>query len=144
MTPYELLDIALSVGNRVDVQWGLFITVHLALFGGIIYVDRPLRLPEKVGAMALYTAFGLINFRIMQIQVDLLHNAYREIADRMTLDCCANNQLLEYVATDVASGRFAFTELFLVGGHLLMAFLVVVSIVFDTSIGSKKHDGNGP
>jgi hypothetical protein len=38
MTAYELFDIALGISNRIDVQWGLFITIHLAIFGGIIYV----------------------------------------------------------------------------------------------------------
>jgi hypothetical protein len=37
MTPYELLDLALSLSNRIDTHWTLFISVHLALIGGIIY-----------------------------------------------------------------------------------------------------------
>lgn len=136
MTAYELFDVALSVGNRVDVQWGLFITVHLAIFGGIIYVDRPLRLPEKVGAMAIYAAFAVLNFRVMRVQMDLLQRAYREIADRVADDCCVGNRLVEYVAADVASGRFSLTDAVLVGGHLLMAVLVTVSIVFDKTFGA--------
>ncbi len=47
MTPYELLDLALSLSNRIDTHWALFISVHLALIGGIIYVDRPLSKREK-------------------------------------------------------------------------------------------------
>jgi len=61
MSAYESLDLYFSIANRIDLQWGLFITVHLALFGGIIYVDRPLRTLEKVGAILLYTGFATVN-----------------------------------------------------------------------------------
>ena len=138
MTAYELLDIALAAGNRIDVQWGLFITVHLALFGGIIYVDRPLRLPEKLGAIAIYAAFALLDFRVMRLQFGLLQSAYREIASRAGDACCAGNQLIEYVAADVASGRLGVAEGVIVGGHLIMATLVVLCIVFDQAIGAGR------
>ena len=58
MSPHELFDLSISIGNRLDIQWGLFITVHMAIFGGIIYVDRPLTRLEKVGALFIYTGMG--------------------------------------------------------------------------------------
>ena len=64
MTPYELFDLMVSIANRLDIQWGLFITVHVAIFGGIIYVDRPLTRSEKVGALMVYTGFAVINYLI--------------------------------------------------------------------------------
>ena len=54
MTPYELLDLALSLSNRIDTHWTLFISVHLALIGGIIYVDRPLAKNEKFALWSLF------------------------------------------------------------------------------------------
>ena len=47
MTLYQLLDLSLSLSNRIDTHWALFISVHLALVGGIIYVDRPLLAKKK-------------------------------------------------------------------------------------------------
>ncbi|MDJ0748191.1 MAG: hypothetical protein QNJ11_01845 [Woeseiaceae bacterium] len=140
MTLYELFDVALSVGNRIDVQWGLFVTVHLAIFGGIIYVDRPLRLPEKVGAMAIYAAFAALNFRVMRLQMDLMQHAYQEIALFITEECCADNLLVEFVATDVESERFALADSIVVGGHSIMALLVAVSIVFDKTLRATARD----
>lgn len=140
MSLYELFDVALSVGNRIDVQWGLFITVHLAIFGGIIYVDRPLRLPEKVGAMAIYAAFAALNFRAMRLQMNLMQHAYQEIALLMTEECCMDNLLVQFVAADVASGRFVLAASIVVGGHSLMAVLVAVSIIFDKTLRATARD----
>ncbi len=36
-----LVELALDIGNRVDVQWELFVTVHFALLGAIVYLDQP-------------------------------------------------------------------------------------------------------
>ena len=138
MTPYELFDIALAVGNRIDVQWGLFITVHLALFGGIIYVDHPLQWPEKIGAISIYTAFAVLDYRVMRLQFGLLRSAFTDIADLEGQSCCAGSQLVEYVAADVASGRLGVAESIIVGGHVVMAALVVLCVVFDNAIGKKS------
>ena len=141
MTVYELLDIALAVGNRIDMQWGLFITVHLAVFGGIIYVDRPLRLPEKVGALFVYFGFAALNYRVMSVQLGLFKSSYTEIADLAAGGCCDSNQLIEYIAADVATGRLELTDLVVVGGHSMMAFIVTIAIIFDKTIGSKlRHE----
>lgn len=138
MKPYELLDIALTVGNRIDVQWGLFITVHLALFGGIIYVDRPLRLPEKIGAITIYLAFAVLDYRVMHLQFELLESAFRDIAALAGDACCVGSRLIEYVAADVASGRLGVASTIIVVGHVAMAALVLLCIVFDRAIGFKS------
>jgi hypothetical protein len=71
MTAYELIDLAVGIGNRIDVQLGIFITVHLAIFGGIIYVDRPLTRTEKVASLFIYSLFAYLNYRIMANQLTL-------------------------------------------------------------------------
>ncbi len=38
MSPAELVELALDIGNRIDVQWGLFVTVHMALLNAA-YAD---------------------------------------------------------------------------------------------------------
>ncbi len=118
--------------------------MHLALFGGIIYVDRPLRLAEKAGAMVIYLAFAVLNFRVMSIHMGLLHNVYREVAALESDQCCSDSQLVAYVATDLASGRFSVAEGVLVRGHLLMAGLVVTSTVLDRAIGAKNQRTAAP
>lgn len=133
MSTYELLTTGLSIGNRIDVQWGMFITVHLAIFGGIIYVDRPLRRLEKIGAVGLYVPFAMLHFRGMRQQLNLMSNAFNEVSDRVTAGCCPDNDLLGYVQQDVASGRFETAFWVLVGAHLLMGALVLLAIGFDAN-----------
>lgn len=134
MSPYELLDISLAIGNRIDVQWGLFITVHLAIFGGIIYVDRPLRLAEKTGALVMYYAFSVLNFRVLQVQLGLLHGAHTDIARFAGDPCCADLEVIREVAEHVGTGRFAFGHAIAVGGPIVMALLVTLAVVFDQKI----------
>ena len=134
MTPYELFDISLALGNRIDVQWGLFLSVHLALLGGIVFADRSLRRPEKIGAAVIYLAFALLNFRILRLQMNLLKATFSEIAALSTDSCCVSSALVQTVAADVASGRFMYAETVLVGGHLLMALIILLSIAFDRAI----------
>ena len=141
MTVFEVLSVAISTGNRVDIQLGLFITVHLAIFGGILYVDRPLRLPEKIGAIAIYVPFALLHYRIMRQQLNLLTSAYFEVAERAATND-TNNVLLRYIADDVASGRLADLSGILIVGHITMGLLVVLAVAFDTSL-SKMSPGTG-
>lgn len=37
MTRYELFNLSISTGTRIDVQLSIFVTAHLAIFGGMIY-----------------------------------------------------------------------------------------------------------
>ena len=79
MTLYELINLIQNIGFRIDAQWGFFLTVHMALFGGIIYVDRPLRKTEKIVAIGLYSGFAVVNYLMLSNQLDLMATIYNEI-----------------------------------------------------------------
>ncbi len=138
MTPYELLMIAAGISNRIDVQWGLFISIHLALFGGIIYVDRPLRVFEKIGAVFLYSCFTVLNYQMMANQTLMLEQAYLEIAKFNLNDCCRDNYLISHVTKEVNLHRFKLTYLLLQSWHLIMFVLILVSIIFDRKLNNAK------
>jgi len=139
MTPYEVIDVTLSIAGRIEVQWGLFITVHLALFAGIIYVDRPLRVPEKWGAIILYGGFAVVNYRVLATQVGMLEGAYREAARLLSAACCLDNEILTHMTQELAEGRFLLVKALLLLIHALTFVLVLLSIVFDRS-----HNMSGP
>ena len=107
MTPYELFDLMISIANRADIQWGLFITIHLAIFGGIIYVDRPLTRSEKVGALIIYTGFAVINYLVTKNLVEFHHSASQDIARYATDACCRDNLLVKQVAALVSTASTA-------------------------------------
>ena len=134
MTLYELLDLNISAGTRIDVQLSIFITVHLAVFGGIIYVDRPLRHNEKIAGLIIYTIFAVLNYRIMQNQLDLSLSLANEIAKLSSDPCCTDNTSAQYFASQINSGFYAMKDFFLIGGHAAFYIMVLLSVLFDKAL----------
>lgn len=131
MTFYELIDVAQSFAARIDVQWGFFLTVHMALLGGIYYVDRALSIVEKSLAVFLYTVLAVMSFRMLRLQQSLLENAYADIAALQNDVCCAGSHLMEFYVTEVNAGFGSRIFFVAVGMHLLAFVVVVLSIVLD-------------
>ena len=136
MTPYELFDLSISIGNRLDIQWGLFITVHMAIFGGIIYVDRPLTFSEKVGALIIYTGFAVINYLITSNLFEFFHSANQDIARYATDACCRDNLLVKQVVARVEGPGYRISRNVLLLSHLAMAVLVYLSVIFDKKVSA--------
>ncbi len=131
MTPYEVVDLTLSIAGRLEMQWGLFISVHLALFAGIIYVDRPLRVPEKWGATILYSGFAAVNYLLLKKQLELLEGAFREATRLLTMTCCSDNQILVHMTHELSVGHLSLANGMLLLIHALAFVLVLLSIAFD-------------
>lgn len=136
MTPCELFHLSNSIGNRLDIQLGLFITVHLAIFGGIIYVDRPLRRSKKAGALSIYAGFALIKYLITANLFGYFHSANQDIARNATDACCRKNLLVNQVLTRVEGSGYEIFKLVLLLSHLVMAMLVTVSVIFDRRVAA--------
>ena len=134
MTLYELLDLNISAGTRIDVQISIFITVHLAIFGGIIYVDRPLRHNEKIASLIIYTIFAFLNYSIMQHQLDLSGSLINEIAKLADDPCCSENASVQYFAGQFNSAFQALRKIFLITGHIAFYIIVLLSIIFDKAL----------
>jgi deoxyhypusine synthase len=137
MSPYELLDLALSLSNRIDNHWTLFITVHLALIGGLIYVDRPLLKNEKLAAVIIYTGFAVINFLMMLHQEQFLGSVYLQLFEIREQACCVNNRVIDFVVNlnEYNSTEKAIYSIAIV--HIVMYVVLTVSIFFDTSLSNK-------
>ena len=132
MTPYELIDLALSLSNRIDTHWTLFISVHLALIGGIIYVDRPLSKKEKSAAIIVYSGFATINYFMMKGQATFLQSIYQQINAIKDDACCTGNHLIDHV---VKLYNYEINSLLLssvIVIHLVMFVVVVLSIFYDS------------
>jgi len=131
MTPYELLDLALSLSTRIDTHWALFISVHLALIGGLIYVDRPLSKREKAGAIAVYGGFALINYYMMKAQANFLANVYQQIDRIKDQPCCQDNAVVAHIVGLNAqnSNEMLLNSIIMV--HLVMLVVILLTITFD-------------
>lgn len=134
MTAFELVELLIAFENRLDVQWGVFITVHLALFGGIIYIDRPLRRMEKLAAILIYIGFAAINYLV---SVDLANNVFAaqsEIAKLANHTCCDQNLLVQRIQESNSGPAATITHAVLLGSHLVMLVLVLLSVFYDKSV----------
>lgn len=131
MSPYEITYIIVSVGDRIDAQWALFLTIHMALFGAIVYIDRPLRGLEKLAAITFYVIFAIFNYRISIQQQLFYEHAATDLAKFASSACCEDNQIIDYVKSLLDAGQFQFRRLATLAIHLIAAALVIVSIYFD-------------
>jgi len=138
MSIYELIELTNGISNRIDIQWGLFITVHMALFGGIIYVDRPLRLIEKIPALLIYTGFAAVNYKIMVMQFASMKNIYLDVADLAAAGCCDGSHIVGQMLAHINAGRFEISLTVVDIMHIVMFVLVVLSIVFDRALSVRK------
>ena len=131
------------MGTRIYVQLTIFITVHLAIFGGIIYVDRPLQFNEKLGGILIYSIFAFLNYRIMDGQIEQMYTVSVEIASLATDPVLATNGFVQIAVRDMDSGLFLRRNGFLIGGHILFYVIVLLSILFDkalSNMGPSKHE----
>jgi hypothetical protein len=131
MTLYELIDLSQNIGNRVDAQWGFFLTVHMALFGGIIYVDRPLRKAEKFVAIILYTGFALVNYFVLPNQLAMQQVIHNEISQLFGTD---SSGLAAYFTERARGSVFEATHFYSKVVHVVMWVIVALSVIYD-----RKH-----
>jgi len=134
MNAYEAIDLYFLISNRIDAQWALFITFHLALFGGIIYVDRPLRTVEKLGTIVIYTGFILTSYWVIHNQVILMSHSFLDIINFSTDQCCRQLHLLQRLAEEAKDGKIETVNNVLVVSHSLMFLVSIVAIVFDRAL----------
>lgn len=131
MNIYQLMDVAISLSNRLDTHWTLFITVHLALIGGIIYVDRPLQKSEKIAAILVYSGFAVINYLMMLNQTNFLNSIYVDIVAFKADPCCQDSATMKHLVRMTELGSFKTTIWSIATIHLAMYVLVVMSILND-------------
>lgn len=137
MTAYETIQLLIAFENRLDVQWGVFITVHLALFGGIIYIDRPLGRGEKVAAMAIYLGFAAINYLVSMDLAASIHAAQEHVAALANQSCCQQNELVQRIAGKYADGASSITQVVLLVSHCTMILLVLLSVLLDRGVAER-------
>ena len=140
MDAYQLIDITMSISNRIDLHWGLFITVHMALLGAIIYIDRPLVGAEKIGAIVMYSGFAIVNYMLMLTQVEMVGATYADIAALASLPGYENVHIVQQMATAAEQGRSEQSRLVVMFAHGFMLVVVLLSIIFDDQITPIKAE----
>jgi hypothetical protein len=131
MNVSDLLELALSLNSRLDNHWTLFVSIHLALLGGVIYIDHPLRRNEKLVAMLLYSGFALVNYMMMKNAVLFLDSIYLDILALKNEACCINSNVIQHVVSLHEQGSTSRTLTSIVIVHVMMYLLAIIVIVTD-------------
>ena len=140
MTVYELLNLSFSLSERIDTHWALFISVHLALIGGIIYVDRPLTKKEKSAAIFVYSGFAAINYFMMNGQAVFLNSIYQQINSIKDDLCCKGNYVIAHVVNLHEQDVTSALSLSIVIVHIAMFLVIILSIFFDKKLPIEKQN----
>jgi hypothetical protein len=113
----------------MDVQWGFFVSIHLALLGGVFFIDRPVPVHGKLAATAVYVVFATFNFRALRAQHRILEHVYQDIVELKDSACCQGSELMAFYVNEVAAD---FDQRMMIVAWLmhLVAFGVFVLSVF--------------
>ena len=133
MTPETYISIAMETGHRLDTQWGLYISVHLALFGAVLYVRRPLSLPEKLVGIGLYAVFAIYSLRIILSLRDLLERTAHQIRNVHLDGASKDDQVLSYFTSLSNSGHLAQGSISIAAVHLIALMLVIGALLSGAS-----------
>ena len=140
MNVSDLLELALSLNGRLDNHWTLFVSIHLALLGGVIYIDRPLIRNEKIVAVLIYSGFALVNYMMMKNSVIFLDSFYLDILALKNEACCINSNVVQHVVNLYEQGSTTQTLMSIVIVHIIMYLLTVIVIIND-KVRPKVEDG---
>jgi len=128
---YSLTELASMVGGRIDALWGFFISIHLAILGGIVYVDRPLSIVEKSVALLLYFGFAVASYYALSVQQDLFNANIQQIASYKNSPCCEENALTHFYANMLDSNYRDKARIVALIAHIVATLVIVGSIVSD-------------
>jgi hypothetical protein len=130
MTEYEIVQLYIDVATKQDAIWAIFFSVHLALFGGIIYVDRPLRRGEKCFAVLGYLIFAILNFSTVRGGQKILENLLSDAA-LIKASAASSGKTIGHLDYLLNSSDFLYREPVTIGIHVIVAAFAIGAIIFD-------------
>ncbi|MEL6956252.1 MAG: hypothetical protein AAFO88_06390, partial [Pseudomonadota bacterium] len=128
MTEYQIIDLHLELSTKQDALWAIFFSVHMAIFGGIIYVDRPLRRSEKVFAIIAYIVFAAMNFVALRAGQRLMETLRTDLA---SLAASRDAPMATLSLFESSSRFFPYQEWLTLVIHAVAAALVIGAIAYD-------------
>lgn len=129
MTSYEIISVLLSTGHRIDAQWALFLSIHMAILGAVIYVDRPLNRVEKSFAIFFYVVFGVCNFLALIQQQLFYEHASHELL--RTAGAKAESEIISYFEMVRDANLLGRRRVITITAHILAGAMVIASIALD-------------
>ena len=136
MQLYELLDLAASGYDRIDVLWNFFVWIHMAVIGAMIIVTRYVNLVERTIAITTYLAFIYMNYMGLAdayaYQIALL----KEITDFELASDGVGEFVIDHVRQANLEGRLEYFDYI----HLAAAVLVTLALSSINWVGDLKEE----
>lgn len=130
MTQYEILDLIASQRNMTAQAWTMFITVNIAVLGGMFFLQKRVGLIEKLIAIFVYGAFLFVNFRA---QVDNYFYTERLISVALNLETENGGPVISQSIYQMPTISVALPYIY---GGAFIAF--VITFIFLNSIANPK------
>jgi hypothetical protein len=129
MTLAELITLSTNIHTQLYDHWEIFISLHLALLGGLFAFDIEVKTSFKYGFLLFYAIFASIN---LFISINLLNQVEMIAFDIKSLggQAVVNSHLASYLLYEV----FNYGKPILIGVHLIMALMVLIGIFVPSKI----------
>ncbi len=123
MTLFELISLSTELHTQLYEHWGIFISLHVALLGGLFAFDINIKTSFKLSFLLFYVLFAGIN---LAISINLLNQVEAITIDINTLigTSPTQSQLTVYLLND----DLAYSKPVLIFTHLLTGLMVLLGI----------------
>jgi len=127
MTLFELITLSTELHTQLYDHWGVFISLHIALLGGLFAFDLDIKINFKLGFLLFYALFAGIN---LAISINLLNQVDAIVHDINILISAApiQSQLTTYLLND----DLAYSKPILIFTHLVTGAMVLFGIFFPS------------
>ena len=126
MSLFELITLSIDLHTQLHERWEIFISLHLALLGGLFAFDINIKTGFKVSFLLFYGLFAGIN---LAVSINLLNQIAANIADLSSL-----GQDQSQLATYLQNDDITHNKPALIFTHLITGLMVL----FGLFIPSKK------
>lgn len=123
MTLAELIILSTDIHTQLYEHWAIFISLHLALLGGLFAFDIEVKTSFKWGFLFFYGLFASINLLIsinLLNQVDMIAFDIKALGDQELAS--------SHLATYLLQQDLSYSEPILVVTHLMMGLMVFIGI----------------
>jgi len=131
MTLFELLSLSAELHNQLYERWGVFISLHVALLGGLFAFDLNIKTSFKAFFLLFYSLFSCMN---LVASVNLLNQISALINDLNTLN--ELHPLQSQLALYLQQTNLPYFEPLFVVVHLIIGLIVLLGIFFPSKKGS--------
>lgn len=80
MQPDDLIQAYIMIGQKIDVLWNFYVTVHLAIIGLLVFSRHPVVSKLSICSISIaYLCFSFINYRAKAIEYEFFQTIAKDL-----------------------------------------------------------------